>query len=169
MKLGVYLTVLGLLGAMLSAPRIAQASSGSSFLETIGISTAVGMVLGASTLPFYDSPGSHISNILYGGSIGAAVGVGVCIYGWFGGSSSEGDDRAYNGQLNFSWFAQKPQIRTRIASANYYSVAQAPQVSRTSESQRVRETEASGFSRATGNLSSANHALFWTPVVSLTW
>jgi hypothetical protein len=72
---------LGLLGAFtLSAPRTARANSGNSFLETIGISIAVGTVLGASTLPFYSQPGKHLSNLEYGAIAGAAVGLGVSLY-----------------------------------------------------------------------------------------
>ena len=51
-------------------------------LETIGISVAVGTVLGASTLPFYDSPNSALSNVAYGAAGGALVGLGILTYEW---------------------------------------------------------------------------------------
>jgi|GEM_PF-2500231 len=103
--LGVILPVLGLLGALLTAPRYARANSGNNFLETIGLSIAVGTVLGASTLPFYDSPGSHVSNLAYGASAGAVVGVGVWLVGLF-----QGNPQRYDDSLNqtvrptLSWF-----------------------------------------------------------------
>ncbi len=80
--LGTLLMIPGLPGA-------ARASSGTYFLETIGISTAVGTVLGASTLPFYDQPGDHTANLAYGASAGAIVGVGVCLYGLITGPSQD--------------------------------------------------------------------------------
>jgi hypothetical protein len=90
--------VLGLLlGAtiQLSAPRTARAHSGEdSFLETIGISIVGGTVLGASTLPFYDQPGKHLENLAYGAAAGAAIGLGLGIYGWFSGSSNDDAEEA---------------------------------------------------------------------------
>lgn len=85
------LPILGLLGliGLTAAPQMASANSANSFLETIGISAAVGTVLGASTLPFYDQPGTHLKNLAYGASAGALVGVGVAIYEWIEGPSSD--------------------------------------------------------------------------------
>jgi hypothetical protein len=80
---------MGLLLALLSAPRLARANSGNSFLETIGISIAVGTVLGASTLPFYRQPGTHLINVGYGASAGAVAAIGVSIYGLFQGRSHD--------------------------------------------------------------------------------
>jgi hypothetical protein len=72
-------------GTLILVPALSGAARASSsatyFLETIGISTAVGTVLGASTLPFYDQPGDHTSNIAIGASAGAIVGVGIFVYG----------------------------------------------------------------------------------------
>ena len=48
----------------------------------MGISIAVGTVLGASTLPFYEQPSDHYSNMLIGAAAGAAVGLGILIYEW---------------------------------------------------------------------------------------
>jgi len=78
---GAILPVLGLLGALLAAPRAARANSGNSFLETIGIGIAVGTVLGASTLPFYSQPGTHLSNLGYGAAAGAGAGLIFALYG----------------------------------------------------------------------------------------
>jgi hypothetical protein len=77
-----------LLGAILSAPREARARSGDHTLETIGVSIAVGTVLGASTLPFYDQPGTHLLNLVYGAAAGAVVGVGVVVSQEISGGSS---------------------------------------------------------------------------------
>jgi hypothetical protein len=74
---------------VLTAPRTARANSGDTFLETIGIGIAVGTVLGASTLPFYDQPGTHFVNLAYGAGAGAAVGIGVVTYGWLTGSKND--------------------------------------------------------------------------------
>ena len=74
-------------------PSAARANSGVNFLETIGFSTVVGTVLGASTLPFYEEPGTHLSNIAAGAALGAAVGMGVCIVGWISGPSEEQKDQ----------------------------------------------------------------------------
>ncbi|MGK5086049.1 hypothetical protein WDW86_00690 [Bdellovibrionota bacterium FG-2] len=88
---GILIPVLGLMGALLSVPRVACANSGDSgnnFLETIGISVAVGTVLGASTLPFYNQPGKHAINVAYGASLGAVAGVGASLYGLIAGASN---------------------------------------------------------------------------------
>ncbi len=58
-----------------------RASAANKILETMGVSIAVGAVLGASTLPFYSSPFDHTMNIAYGAGAGAAVGVGILVYG----------------------------------------------------------------------------------------
>src|SRR4051812_17141090 len=76
------------IGILLSAPRETRAESFKSNLETIGISTAMGTVLGASTLPFYDQPKDHFSNLGYGALLGAVLGVGIAAYGWITGTSS---------------------------------------------------------------------------------
>ena len=68
--------------ALTAAPRDARANS---ILETIGIGIAVGTVLGASTLPFYDQPGKHVSNLAYGAAAGVVVGL---VYGVAAGRSS---------------------------------------------------------------------------------
>lgn len=96
--LKILIPVLVVLGAMLSEPRVARASSGNSFFETIGISIAVGTVLGASTLPFYDSPGQHVSNLGYGAGAGAIVGLGVLVYGLFQRTPDSGADAALERQ-----------------------------------------------------------------------
>jgi hypothetical protein len=91
-KIGVtvpLLAISGMLGASLSVPRLARASSGHIILETIGISIAVGTVLGASTLPFYDQPGTHLMNLAYGASAGAVTGIGILLYGWVAGPEDE--------------------------------------------------------------------------------
>lgn len=83
----------GTLAAVLVAlvmPAQAHGSSGSSIIETIGISTAVGTVIGASTLPFYEEPGEHARNLYFGAAIGAGVGLGILIHRWISGPSDDG-------------------------------------------------------------------------------
>lgn len=75
------LALIGILGAVLLGPQESRARSG--FFETIGVSTAVGIVLGASTLPFYEHPFSHSKNMTIGAAIGAAFGLGYLAYGKF--------------------------------------------------------------------------------------
>jgi hypothetical protein len=144
-KFGALLPVLGLLGVILSAPRNARASSGKHFLETIGISVAVGTVLGASTLPFYDQPGSHLANLAYGASLGAVAGVGLLIHGLFDGSSQrEGFPEEYS----------------EIKSGNARIVASLEE-----ESARTTSIPSTSLSSFPSRPASA----FWLPVVSLTW
>ncbi len=72
------LMVLALLGAISFAPQ--KVSAKSTFFETMGISIAVGTVLGASTLPFYDDPMSNLkTNLAIGAAAGLVLGLGV----WF--------------------------------------------------------------------------------------
>lgn len=49
-------------------------------LIIVGASTLAGSILGASTLPFYETPGDHTDNIYIGAAIGAVVGVGIAAY-----------------------------------------------------------------------------------------
>jgi hypothetical protein len=137
----VLLPVLGLLLASLSAPRIARANSGSSFLEAVGISIAVGTVLGASTLPFYEDPGVHLSNLGYGAGAGAVFGLGVWIYGFF---SDEGGESAL----------LAPPASSRLLSRAGNSETR-PLVDRTGSRGFVRQSYPS--------------ATAWMPLVSLTW
>lgn len=69
------------------APQEGRANSG--FIETIGISTAVGTVLGASTLPFYSQPTDHMVNLAIGAGIGLVTGLGIWFFGRSGSSSAE--------------------------------------------------------------------------------
>lgn len=61
-------------------PAFGRHGRGSSILETVGISTAVGLVLGASTLPFYEQPGDHVTNVLLGAGLGLLAGIGIRIF-----------------------------------------------------------------------------------------
>ena len=80
----------------LSGPREARADSGYTFLEAMGISVAVGTVLGASTLPFYEQPGRHVTNLAVGAAIGAIVGLGAVVFGATSGGNSRPDLSAEN-------------------------------------------------------------------------
>jgi len=126
-----------------SAPRVARASSGKIFLETIGISTAVGTVLGASTLPFYDQPGTHLMNMVYGASAGAVAGVGLGLYQWLSGRSNRdqeifGDSRSFREAHTLA-----PPISVHAST--------------------------SSFSLAGRDARDRTPVLFWAPLASLTW
>jgi hypothetical protein len=152
-KAGVLLSpwlISGLLGVSLSVPRFARANSGHNFLETIGISIAVGTVLGASTLPFYDQPGKHLMNLAYGASAGAVTGLGIMIYGWIAGPGQ--DDYAEGGlkleplrhNLNFvNGRASRPSANTGPAIERNDTVSP--------------------------HAMPVYPAQFWVPVVSLNW
>jgi hypothetical protein len=56
---------------------------------TVGVSTAAGAALGASTLPFYGEPGKHTKNIFYGAALGAVVGVLLSAYAGVKGSDED--------------------------------------------------------------------------------
>jgi hypothetical protein len=138
-KFGAILPVLGLLGALLSAPRTAQAGTG--FFGTIGISIAVGTVLGASTLPFYSSPGDHWQNIAYGAGAGAAIGIGVAIFvGIFGPSHDEADNEV------------EPKAHFSDATVSRKFAYAEPNSSRTFDVPP-----------------SVSHPRIWMPLVSLSW
>ena len=81
-KVGIILGLSLLLsGIGITNPPRAEASYGVwDALETIGISTGIGTVLGLSTLAFYDSPSSHSQNVFMGAGAGLLVGLGVAAY-----------------------------------------------------------------------------------------
>lgn len=70
------------MGLLLNAVSpVAEASYGlGDSLETVGIATGIGTVLGLSTIAFYDKPTSHMSNALAGAGAGLLVGLGVAAY-----------------------------------------------------------------------------------------
>jgi hypothetical protein len=149
------ISVLGLLGALilgLSVSREARAHSGNSFLETIGFTTAVGTVLGASTLPFYDQPGQHLENLAYGASLGAIAGLGVYLY------------QALSGDSHSGLFASETRSCKPLDSS--LSIDKAGNANLISESR-------TDFSRsgppAVSVGMSARPTQFWMPLVSLTW
>ncbi|NUM89056.1 MAG: hypothetical protein HUU37_07625 [Bdellovibrionales bacterium] len=72
MKRGLALTAVFLSLGM--APRARAMTVGDAIL-TVGVSTAAGAVLGASTLPFYNAPSEHVRNVFYGAAIGTVAGV----------------------------------------------------------------------------------------------
>lgn len=49
-------------------------------LITVGVGTAVGTVVGASTLSFYSDAGDHIENVLLGAGAGTIAGLGLALY-----------------------------------------------------------------------------------------
>ena len=58
----------------------ASAHAGVRFWETVGVSAGIGAVLGASTMPFYDVPEKHVSNVFIGAGAGVAIGMGYALY-----------------------------------------------------------------------------------------
>ena len=81
------------LGCFLVSPWAREAhaitSGQNTIWETIGFSTAVGTVLGASTLPFYEEPGQHITNVAIGASVGLIGGLGYFLAGRFQSTMSD--------------------------------------------------------------------------------
>ncbi|MFL5814849.1 MAG: hypothetical protein ACJ763_14840 [Bdellovibrionia bacterium] len=111
-------------------------------METIGISTAMGTVLGASTLPFYDQPGKHLMNVVYGASAGAVVGVGVGLYQWLSGRSNR-DQEIFGGDSPRERYIYAPPISAHAST--------------------------SSFSLAARDARGRTPVLVWAPLVSLTW
>ena len=56
-------------------PKKASAMDFGDAALTVGLASGVGAVLGASTLPFYATPGDNTKNIFYGAALGAVTGV----------------------------------------------------------------------------------------------
>jgi hypothetical protein len=147
-RAGVLLAVLSLLGGSLLAPREARAQSRNSLLETMGVSIAMGTVLGASTLPFYDQPGSHLSNLALGAGLGALTGLGVHLYGrWFGPSHEDDEYAARPGQA--------PDARNGGAAAFV----------RTSQSDMWLESRSREYAPGRPH----SRTIAWMPLVSLNW
>jgi hypothetical protein len=149
------ISVLGLLGALIlgvSVSREARAHSGNSFLETIGFTTAVGTVLGASTLPFYDQPGNHLDNLAFGASLGAIAGLGVYFY-----KSLSGDSHA-------GLFASEDSSRDKLDSS--------PSIDKAGNAFLISKSR-TDLSRSDAPVASvgmsARPTRFWMPLVSLTW
>lgn len=61
-------------------PERARANSFGDAALTVGISSAVGGILGLSTLPFYEDSSAHVRNIWIGAAIGAVIGVGISAF-----------------------------------------------------------------------------------------
>lgn len=128
---------------MLSIPRVAHARSGKIVLETIGTGVAVGSVLGASTLPFYDQPGLHLNNLAYGAAAGAVVGLGVSLY--------------------------RLLLRSPVDNESAHSISNSP--IQTSEPVRDGFSASASAMTGAGPKSAPNRPTpaVWTPLVSLTW
>ena len=166
------LPVLGLLGALiftLSAPRPACAKSGNSFLETMGISIAVGTVLGASTLPFYDQPGSHLMNLAYGASLGAVAGIGIGLYHLFSGRSSDDVFAIRSSDEDPGLPVSRCEDFEREDSL---SLSASNKISNTASKSRrnlFRGRRGLTDSAVLSSKGVARPALVWMPLVSLTW
>ncbi len=66
--------------SLFASPRARADVTFGDALLTVGVSTAAGAILGASTLPFYGSPSDNTKNIFYGAAIGAVIGVFIAAY-----------------------------------------------------------------------------------------
>lgn len=116
----------------------------------MGFSIAMGTVLGASTLPFYDDPGSHVTNLAYGAAAGAIGGIFMMMTD---SGDSEGRDAG----------GRSAALRdSRKGAAAYAAVSQ-------SFIQRDSQRFGSGFGAPKAPAFSTRPAIFWTPLVSLTW
>jgi len=139
--------VLGLLGAvqigLLATPRVGHASSaqpGDNFYETVGVSLAVGTILGASTLPFYSQPGSALVNVGIGAGIGAVIGLGIWTYElFFGTPESSG-----HGIVEF-----------KLPRSGQVSI--------------LNPSEFRSTSASLGRSASFTPTLLWLPLVSINW
>jgi len=136
--------VLGLLlvAATLLAPRVARAQSGGTIKETLGVSIAVGTVLGASTLPFYDQPGNHLKNLALGAGLGAVIGLGILAHQGLTGS----DDA----NANATGFMNSTSLATQTR-------PQPP-------AERL-----AGWGESSRRAAPALSPVIWMPVVSLIW
>lgn len=151
-------TVLGIIiaGFLLSAlnwmtPHRAYAGTDNTFFETTGYFIALGTVLGASTLPFYEQPDSHLMNLAYGAGIGAVTGLGFAIFGRSGKSSREGlTARDGTAQATHPAYAD--------ARGEYYPPSLSPMRTTANLAQPVLVSAAT-----------ARPVQLWMPLVSLTW
>ena len=64
------------------------------------MSVAVGTVLGASTLPFYDQLGHHLTNLAFGTLAGAVIGIGGLVNGLVLGPSRDGPDGLFEDEYS---------------------------------------------------------------------
>jgi hypothetical protein len=164
-KIGVMLPLLaisGWLGVSLSAPRLARAGTGQIFLETMGISIAVGTVLGASTLPFYDQPGKHLMNLAYGASAGAVVGIGALVYQWIADPGQDDYGQAGEGSPSLAGFKSRRHLTgvTPLDRVDQGRVVRMPRFAGPDIAQGDYVAPRSG---------SSYPVQFWTPLVSLNW
>lgn len=114
------------------------------FYETVGISLAVGTVLGASTLPFYRDPSAGLLNVMIGAGAGFLVGVGIWAYQLFVGPSKPSSTRGL--LLNPSWnLANRAEFRLL---GQFENPAEGP-------------TWVSQLPKSPGQV--------WLPIVSVTW
>ncbi len=151
--------VLGLMGAVLSEPRLACANSvnsGNNFLETIGISVAVGTVLGASTLPFYSQPGKHVINLAYGASLGAVAGVSTGLYGLIAGASHREESYSSDsGELNGEKMLDSGRSQNEAPDLRKHSA--------------VVKSELNGIWNGKAMFAPVGPNGVWVSLVSLTW
>lgn len=131
----------------LSAPRDARAWSGHLFLETLGLSIGAGTVFGASTLPFYDQPGTHLEGLGFGAAIGAIAGLGIAVYQWIAGRSSE------------DLFTEGDRVQHEAAFSFF----------RNDFTKRQRSRVSPAASQTDLTMSSSRPALVLAPWVSVTW
>ncbi len=125
-----------------SHPNRARAAN---FWEAVGISTAVGTVLGLSTLPFYTEPTDHMLNIGIGMGVGFVFGLGLWVYGLV--LPSEASSQA---SLDLKGFRDEPRENFQFYASKQIS---APDSTSLWSSPRLSYSELK----------------LWMPVVSLSW
>jgi len=143
---GIHLSTLNALNWM--TPSVAYAGTDNTFFETTGYFIALGTVLGASTLPFYEQPGSNLMNLAYGAGIGAVTGLGFAIFGRSGKTSREGRDAA----------AQAGNPAYADSRGEYYPPSLNPMRTTANPAQPVLVSTAT-----------VRPVQLWMPLVSLTW
>lgn len=149
-----------LLGAGLSVPRMARANSGNAILETVGLGAAVGTVLGASTLSFYDRPADHLVNLAYGAGIGIVAGMGYLVFRSLTGEAQVSSVPGVKGSGDYNGIAMQRSTPSRKGKAESLNgdgdLGLGPRLS------VLAQAEPRPFR-------SNPPAALWMPIVSLTW
>jgi len=145
----------------ITVPRESHANAGTTFLETMGVSIAVGTVLGASTLPFYAQPGNQLTNIAIGAGAGAAVGVGILIYSLFGGAAQD----SQTAELDFDQPKKPILTQTMHRKLRMFAQGTRLQYSQISQNASIFPEPSSSSLRARF----VTPADFWMPLVSVNW
>lgn len=121
-------------------------------MGTIGLGMAVGTVLGASTLPFYDQPGQHLVNVAIGASAGLLAGIGAGVHQRLGGNAPEEEYGSVS--TSRSYLGRRPS-----QGSDFHDVSESQP-----EFLRYGDPPPSAMSARP-----VHPVLFWMPLVSLNW